>query len=69
MTTATLIQCGIYDNLRDVFEQFPLEFLEDFGNCHPLGGFRGRWNECQGGRYSRHRVFENGDMDGDRLLS
>lgn len=37
MTSNDLIECGLCDDLAEVFEQFPMEFLSDFGGLEPLG--------------------------------
>jgi hypothetical protein len=39
MTTDDLISCGWCEDLAEVFDQFPLEYLDDFGGVtQNLGG-------------------------------
>lgn len=40
MTTMDMIQCGFCNDLAEVFEQYPLEFLADFGGIGRMDGWQ-----------------------------
>ena len=48
MSSEELIQSGLCDDLAEVFDEFPLEWLDDYGRLPSLGG-----DPCRSGTQER----------------
>lgn len=52
MTALDLISSGLCDDLAEVFEQYPLEFLDDFGGLRQVLGVPAERDDRLGGWFN-----------------